>query len=160
MESASTFVDELKDGDQAFVITFVDTPKIMLRQEITDRKADLRDAVDNMFIEGGPTSLIDGVVFAARYFDEHTKTAVERPRVLVIITDGDERGSSSSIEEAVTAVKNSGIRVIVLGLYDEKFYPKIVDRLIKETNGAKFVPKYPKDTQAAVESVIRAIRSN
>ncbi|MBK9153782.1 MAG: VWA domain-containing protein [Chloracidobacterium sp.] len=160
IKSANAIIEELKESDQAFVITFVDTPKIVVRQDITGNKADLRDAVENMFIEGGQTALIDGVMSATRYFDEHTKPSAEVPRVLLIITDGDERGSTASIEEAVRALKSSGIRVLVLGLYDEKIYPKLIDRMIKETNGAKFVPKTPKEVPTAVEGVISAIRSN
>src|SRR5215218_8798166 len=39
--------------DEAFLVTFVDTPKIVLRQEFTYQKAELNDSVQNMFIEGG-----------------------------------------------------------------------------------------------------------
>lgn len=158
--SASSVINGLKDGDKAFVVTFVDTPKIMLRQELTDDKAELLDAVENMFIEGGKTALIDAVLFASKYFDEHAKPLAESARILVVITDGDERGSSASIDEAVRSLKGSGIRVLVLGLYDEKIYPKVIDRLVKETDGAKFVPKIPRETPAAVTSLITAIRSN
>lgn len=160
VKSARSVIDGVSEGDQAFVMTFVSTSKIALRQEITDNKADLRDAVENMFIEGGPTALIDAVVKAAQYFDEHSRPSAEAPRVLVIITDGDERGSEASLEVAVNALKSSGIKVFVLGLYEEKMYGKVIDRLIKETNGAKFVPRYPKDTDAAVESLLSTIRSN
>lgn len=158
--SATSVINDLKADDRSFVITFVDGPKTAVRQELTDDKVELRDTVENMFIEGGKTALIDAVLFAARYFDEHSKPSVESGRVLVIITDGDETGSTASIDEAVRALKSSGIRVLVLGLYEERIYSKVIDRLIKETNGAKFVPKFPKDTTAAVNSLITALRSN
>jgi Ca-activated chloride channel family protein len=155
--STNTIIQDVRPGDEAFFVTFVDTPKIVLRQEMTRDKQELRDASDNMFIEGGQTALIDAVVSAARYMAENA--AKDSDRVLILITDGDERGSSASVEEAVKTAKEAKVRIFVLGLYEEKFYAKVVDRLIKETGGAKFVPRIPKETAAAVTNVLAAIRS-
>jgi Mg-chelatase subunit ChlD len=155
--STNTIIQDVRPSDEAFLLTFVDTPKIALRQEMTRNKQDLRDASDNMFIEGGPTALVDAVVSAAKYLSDHAGKDSER--VIVLITDGDERGSAASVDEAVKIAKEARVRIFVLGLYEEKFYGKVVDRLIKETGGAKFVPRIPKETAAAVTNILAAIRS-
>lgn len=159
VSSTNSVIQDVRPGDEAFFVTFVNTPKIVLRQEMTREKQDLRDASDNMFIEGGPTAILDAVVFAAKYMAEHASPDNERARVLILITDGDERESGASIEEAVKIAKEAKIRIFVLGLHEEKFYTKVVDRLTRETGGAKFVPKFPKDTATAVSSLLTAIRA-
>ncbi len=158
INSANSVINDLRDGDEAFLVTFVDTPKIALRQEFTANKSDLRDAVENMFVEGGQTAVLDAVMFAARYLSDQANRASGNSRVIVLITDGDERQSDATTEQVVAALKAAKIRVFVLGLYDERFYTKVIDRLVRETGGAKFVPKLPRDTPASVNSLLVSIR--
>lgn len=159
VNSTNTIIDDVRPGDEGFLVTFVNTPKIVLRQEMTGNKQDLRDASDNMFIEGGPTAILDAVVFASKYMAEQASPGAEHSRVLVLITDGDDRESAASVEVALKAAKDANVRIFVLGLHEEKFYTKVVDRLTKETGGGKFVPKIPKETASAVSSLLSAIRS-
>ena len=44
VSAAADVVEENGAEDEAFLVTFVDTPKIVLRQEFTYRKAELHDA--------------------------------------------------------------------------------------------------------------------
>lgn len=159
VSSTHSVIDGLGPGDEAFLVTFIDTPKIVLRQELTREKVGLKDAADNMFIEAGPTALLDAVLAASRYMANHASTDGERQRVLVFITDGDERQSVTSLDEAIKSAKDAKARIFVLGLFDEKFSHKIVDRLVKETGGAKFVPKRASETAEAVKGLLSAIRS-
>ena len=159
MTATNAVIQDLRPGDEAFLVTFVDTSKISLRQEMTSDRQELRDAAENMFIQGGSTSILDAVVFAAKYMGSQGSPESDRPRVLVLITDGDERGSAASIEEAVKAAREAGVRIFVLGLHEEKFYSKVSDRLTRETGGAKFVPKIPKESTGMVSSLLSAIRA-
>ncbi|MCC6327374.1 MAG: VWA domain-containing protein [Acidobacteria bacterium] len=158
VSATHSVIDSLRPDDEAFLATFIDSPKIVLRQEMTREKDGLKDAADNMFIEAGPTAILDAVVVTARYMAGHAVSDGQRQRVLVLITDGDERESTASLDQAIKAAKDAKVRIFVLGLYDESFSNKIVDRLVKETGGAKFVPKRPKDTAESVNSLISAIR--
>jgi Mg-chelatase subunit ChlD len=159
LSSTNSIIQDIRPGDEGFFVTFVDTPKIILRQEMTREKQELQDASDSMFIQGGPTAVLDAVVFAAKYMAAQAGSDNERSRVLVLITDGDDRQSAASVEEAIKLAKDAKIRIFVLGLYEEKFYSKVIDRLVKETGGAKFVPKIPKETPAAVTGLLTAVRS-
>ena len=159
MTATNAVIQDLRPGDEAFLVTFVDTSKISLRQEMTSDGQELRDAAENMFIQGGSTSILDSVVFAAKYMGSQGSAEGDRSRVLVLITDGDERGSAASVEEAVKAARDAGLRIFILGLHEEKFYSKIADRLTRDTGGAKFVPKVPKESAAMVSSLLSAIRA-
>ena len=159
VRSTTQIVDDVRPGDEGFLVTFVDTKKIVLRQGMTEEKKDLQDSVDNMFIEGGYTAILDAVVFASKHLSEHSTPGGDRSRVMILVTDGDERVSTATLDDAIKAAKAANVRIFVLGLYEEKFYAKVVDRLTKETGGAKFVPKIPKETPAAVTSLLSAIRT-
>lgn len=158
LTSTKSIIQDLRPGEKASLVTFVNADKIALRQELTDNKAELMDAAENMFIEGGATAIIDAVAFATKNLAE-SSGGDGGERVLVLITDGDERQSAASLDETIASLKKSNVRVLVLGLYEEKFYSKVVDRLCRETGGAKFVPKLPKDTAATVASLVSSLRS-
>jgi Ca-activated chloride channel homolog len=152
VNSTVSIIGGLGAGDEGFLVTFVDAPKIVLRQEMTTKADELKDAAENMFIEGGQTSILDSVVFAARYMTENA--AAGSSRVIVLVTDGDERSSSATVDEAVKAAKDAKAKVMVLGLYDEKFYPKVIDKLVRETGGEKFPARTAKEASSAVAALI------
>ena len=155
----SGIIDENRPGDEAFLVTFVDAPKIKLRQEMTENKGDLRDAAENMFIEGGPTAILDAVKFSADELVRSSRKEPERSRALVLVTDGDERGSGASVEDVVKLLKNEKIRVFVVAMAEEKVYTKVLDRLARETGGAKYSPKTKNEIATAYKSLSEAIRT-
>lgn len=159
VNATNSVIQDVRPGDEGFLVTFVSNSKIVLRQEMTGNKQELQDSAENMFIEGGATAILDAVVFGAKHFSAQAAADGTRSRVMVLITDGDERESAASIEDAIKAAKDANVRIFVLGLFEEKFYSKVVDRLCRETGGTKFVPKMPKDTASAVSSLLSAIRS-
>ena len=159
LNATKTVIEEMPAGDEGFLVTFIDAPKIKLRQEMTSDKTNLQDAAENMFIEGGSTAILDAVVYASKYMAQQAASGEGRTRILVLITDGDERESSATIDDAIKAAKDAGIKIYVLGLHEEKFYAKIPDRLTRETGGSKFVPKTHRDTQSATASLLSAIRA-
>ena len=156
-------VTDIVDGnvtdDEAFLVTFVDTPKIVLRQEFTDSKSELHDAVQNMFIEGGQTAILDAVKISADYLAKNARTDAGRARAPVLVTDGDDRESGSKIDDVIKLLKEQNIRVFVVAISDGKVFTKLIDRLTKETGGAKFSPKTRADLTAAATQLSAAIRT-
>ncbi|MEO7672634.1 MAG: VWA domain-containing protein [Pyrinomonadaceae bacterium] len=155
----SGIIDENDSGDEAFLVTFVDTAKISMRQEMTDNKEELRDSVENMFIQGGPTAILDAVKYSADYLAQQAKSDPARSRVLVLITDGDERESAAKIDDVLKAIKTANIRVFVFAIAEEKIYTKVIDRLAKESGGKTYTPKTRDEIAAAVKSLAAAIRT-
>lgn len=149
-------VDQKSGDDEMFLVTFVDTSKIVLRQEFTRVKSDLHDAAENMFVEGGQTAILDALKFAATQFDN---AQADRPRALIIITDGDERQSAAKIEDVIKTLKDANVRVYAIGLADEGLNVKFLDRITRETGGAKFIPKTRAETTELVKQVWPAIRT-
>ena len=155
----SDIVEENGAEDEAFLVTFVDTPKIVLRQEFTYRKSDLHDAAQNMFIEGGQTAILDAVKSSADYLAKHARTEPGRVRALVLVTDGEDRASVSRLEDVLKVLKEQNIRVYAIAIADGKVFTKVLDRLTKETGGALLVPKNTNDLAAAVRHISAAMRT-
>ncbi len=147
-------------GDEAFLVTFVDVPKIVIRQELTSEKAELVEAAENMFIEGGPTAVLDAVRLALEHLSANAKKEDGRRKALLLITDGDDRSSQAKIETVIALAKDSNIRIVVVGMTDDRLNTKLLDRLAKETGGTAFYPKTPKEMTGAIDGISTAIRRN
>jgi VWFA-related protein len=155
----SDVVEANRDDDEAFLVTFVDTPKIVLRQDFTYKKSELHDAAQNMFIEGGQTAILDALKSAADYLATNAKTDGGRSRSLVLVTDGEDRASETKIEDLLKILKGENIRVFVIAMSDTKVVTKIIDRLAKETGGLVVTPKRATDVAAAAKQISAAMRT-
>lgn len=164
LERIITIVKSVADanaaGDETFLVTFVDNAKTVVRAEFTADKNEIKDAAENMFIEGGLTTVLDAVRLSVDYLAANSKDEPGRRRALVLITDGDDRSSSAKIEAVIAAAKNANVRIVVIGMSEEKLNTKLLDRLARETGGRTFYPKTPKESNAIGSDVAAAIRGN
>ncbi|MEP7149040.1 MAG: VWA domain-containing protein [Acidobacteriota bacterium] len=155
----SDVVEENGADDEAFLVTFVDTPKIVLRQEFTYRKSELHDAAQNMFIEGGKTAILDAIKSSADYLVQNARTDTGRIRALVLVTDGEDRESASKIEDVQKLLKDQNIRLFVIAMSDTRVFTKILDRLTKGTGGLIVAPKGRAGLSAAAKQIFAAMRT-
>ena len=155
-----TIVDANGLDDQTFIVTFVDSDKIVLRQELTSSKSELYDAADNMFIEGGKTAIIDAVKRSADHLAASSKGDPGRIYRLVLITDGDESESKTKINELFATLKAEKISVLVFGISDQReFNTKFIDKLVKESGGRKYIPKTQAETDDALRELVKDLRA-
>jgi Mg-chelatase subunit ChlD len=140
-------------------VTFVDTPKIKLRQEFTYQKSELHDAAQNMYIEGGQTAILDALKSSADYLVQNARSDEGRARALVLVTDGEDRSSVTKIDDLVRLLKEQNIRVYVIAMAEQKIFVKILDRLTKETGGMVVTPKGRADLTSAAKQVSAAMRA-
>ena len=95
IDAAKIIVNSNKKGDETFIERFISSDKINIEKEFTPNKDELLDAVDNLYLEGGQTAVIDGVYLAAEHVAEYKKgdDSDRRRRALIVITDGEDRAS-------------------------------------------------------------------
>ncbi len=120
----------LRTGDQAFVMDFdVD---VKLLQDFTGTPSELARAVDSAEInqtgrsvlqEGasrssGGTHLYDTVYLAS---NELMKQRLGR-KVLVLVTDGEDQGSRSSLQESIESAEKANVIVYSIIVSDPEFY--------------------------------------
>src|SRR5687767_13253312 len=150
-------IDEKGGEDEIFLVRFVDASKIRLWQDFTHVKSELHDVVEEMFVEGGETALFDALKLSATHFSQSQKSG-DRPRVLVLVTDGDEGKSAAKQDDVIAILKNEKIRVFTIGIGD-LVNVKLLQRIAKETGGSAFFPKSKADTTTIAKQVWPAARA-
>ena len=158
IDASKDIVEENKADDETFLVRFISSDNIKVLQDFTDSKESLHDAADEMFIEGGQAAILDAVYFSAKYLAEKSKSEPNRKKVLVLITDGEERKSEIKVEDLVKYLREQQIKIYAIALADEKVSQKVLDKLTKETGGKKYLPKTRNEVPAIVKELANAIR--
>lgn len=148
--------ESMRPGDEAFIVRFVGADKIAIMQDFTQSKAEIADAADDLYIEGGQTAISDAVEFAARHFNESpTKNPA---RVIILISDGDEGKRTEKNDDVVSLLKKEKIKVFAIGVSDLTVSVKTLEKFTKETGGKTFVPRSPSDLSNLVVGIMGAVR--
>ncbi|MBK7393554.1 MAG: VWA domain-containing protein [Chloracidobacterium sp.] len=140
IEAGKILVDTNRPADETMIIRFVSKDKIEIQQQFTSNKADLNDALENMYIEGGQTAIIDAVYLAVENIDEYEKSQKpedRKRRALILVSDGEDRNSFYTEKQLFELLRESEVQIYVVGFVSE---------LSKEGG---FVSKSPQDKAKA-----------
>ncbi len=156
IEAGKILVNTNKPGDQTSLIRFVSRDKITVEQPFTSNKADLIDSLDNLFIEGGQTAIIDAVYLAAQSVNDHER---KRPqdertrRAIVLVSDGEDRDSYYNEAQLFQMLRETDVQIYAIGFVNELtkeggFIGKspqgkakaFLERLATETGGKAYFP--------------------
>jgi Ca-activated chloride channel family protein len=175
VEAAKTIVSSNKPGDEAFVVRFIASDEIKILQDFTADKQMLGDALDDMFIEGGQTAVIDAVYLAAEHAAERRKddpVEDKRRRALILVTDGEDRNSFYKQEQLFEAMKEQDVQIFVIGFVNELekergFISKskrdkavsLLDKIAKETGGRSFYPTSLSELPGIAEQITKDMRT-
>lgn len=154
----NTIIKENTPDDEAFLVRYIGVDKVTLEQDLTDSKSDLIDAAEAMYIEGGQAAMIDAVWFSAKHLSENARSGESRARILILITDGDDRGSVAKLETTIQFLRENKIKVIAIAVSDDKVQTKALDRLTRDTGGKLFVMKSAVQLPLAAQEVAAFIR--
>ena len=177
VEAAKTIVSSNKEGDETFVVRFISSDEIKIMQDFTADKAQVGDALEDMFIEGGQTAVIDAVYLAAEHAQERRKKTGDpvedkRRRALILVTDGEDRSSFYKAEQLFESLKESDVQIFVIGFVNELekergFISKskrdkavsLLDRMAKETGGRAFYPTSLSELPSIAEQITKDLRT-
>lgn len=138
-------------GDQTFLMHYVDSETIEIDEGWTENRAALEDALDDLFVQGGLTATLDALHRALTFDKRPQGFEPNRTRrhALVIITDGEDRGSRQSNPDLLLArLRESDVQVFVIGL--TKLVKEVrsrekalglLNRIAQESGGRAFFPK-------------------
>lgn len=172
LQTASLFVQNLRENDQAFTVRFVSKDKIQTAQDWTSNKNLLQRSLENMFIEGGMSAVVDAVKFSADKLIQ--KKDDSRRSALILISDCEDRASDNKVNDVLKSLKDNGIEVYVIGLMQdlgEGFKGKspkeksmqFAQNLASISGGMTFFPKNSKKNQneiiEAAKTIVYEIRS-
>ena len=177
VEAAKTIIESNKPGDETFVVRFISSDEIKIMQDFTADKQSLGDALDDMFIEGGQTAVIDAVYLAAEHASERRKktgdpTEDKRRRALILVTDGEDRNSFYKTEQLFEALKEEDVQIFVIGFVNELEKERgfiapskrdkavsLLDRMAKETGGRTFYPTSLSELPGIAEQITKDLRT-
>lgn len=161
-KSTLDLIEASNPQDEAFVVNFSD--EAIIDQEFTSDVSKLREGLSHLEARGG-TALYDAVAASS---DELATNAKNPKQVLILITDGEDNASSTSLEQTILRVqKLSGPVIYTIGLLfgdemtrDEiKQARKALVLLSTETGGMAFFPKNMEQIDPIAAEVARDIRS-
>lgn len=150
--------NENTTNDEAFLVRFISPEKVTMEQDLTSSKAEIVDAAESMYIEGGQTAILDAIGFSSKHLAENARVGEGRARFLVLVSDGDDRSSTSKIEPVIQFLKDNKIKVIAVAVSDEKVQTKILDRLSRETGGKMLVLKRASELPGIALEVAATLR--
>lgn len=122
IEAGKILINTNRPDDESMIIRFVGRDKISIEQEFTPNKTDLNDALDNLFIEGGQTAIIDAVYLAVENVDEYERSKKledRKRRALILVSDGEDRNSFYNEKQLFDLLRESEVQIYVIGFVDE-----------------------------------------
>ncbi|MDT4953493.1 MAG: Ca-activated chloride channel [Acidobacteriota bacterium] len=164
IEAGRNIVSSNKPEDEAFVMRFVDADTIQVEQGFTSNKAALSDALDNIYVEGGLTALIDAVNQSLDYLKKNKPGAVGNPRrqAIILITDGEDRGSRTHADALLNRLREEDAQVFIIGLTkmsnlqsSREKAAGFLTRIAEASGGRAFFPKSPAELPGVVEEITR-----
>ena len=161
--SAMDLIKASNAQDETFIVNF--SEEAYIDQDLTSDTNKLSNAL-NLFHVAGGTAIYDTVVASADYLSQNAK---KPKQVLLLITDGDDRDSSSSLETTIRRVQDlDGPVVYCIGLLfgsddmdrdSKRHSQRVLQALADQTGGLAFFPKRVEDVDAIAQQVAQDIRS-
>lgn len=171
LESARVIVSNRRPEDEILVERFIGSEKIESMQDFTRDGKLLLTAIDKFFIEKGQSAVIDALYVAVSSFAKFNKTSKDRRRVVVIISDGEDRNSFYKQEQLVKFLHQTDVQVFALGLVTEldkdagliRLSPrdkaeKLLQTVTSETGGRVFFPKNKTELIDSLQQLITDLR--
>lgn len=174
IDAGKTIINSNKPGDQTFLIRFISSDKIETVQDFTENKELLTDGLDQLYVEGGQTAIIDAVYLSAEHVSDYRKgdDSDRRRRALIVITDGEDRNSFYKQDQLFARLREEDVQIFVIGFVNEldkeanliRKSPKdkavsLIKKLASETGGRAFFPESVADLPQIANEIVRDLRT-
>jgi Ca-activated chloride channel family protein len=175
IEAGKILVAANKPEDETSIIRFVSSDKVTIEQDFTSNKADLNDALDSLYIEGGQTAIIDAVYLAASKVTEYEKATNKvdrRRRALVLVSDGEDVSSYYSQQQLFDLLRETDVQIYVVGFVkdlsaEKGFITKskqgkarsFLEKLASETGGKAYFPNSVSELSGIARDIASELRT-
>lgn len=149
-------VTNLRPDDSAQIIRFVGRDKIEIEEPWTNQRAGLFEALDNLFVEGGQSAVIDALYLASQDLLKRNEKSDGRRQAIILISDAEDRNSYYTGEDLLKLLENTRIQIFTItltkdlpkGFWDMEpnrktvgAVVKLVNKLAAKTGGTSFIFK-------------------
>ncbi len=174
IEAGKILVGTNRSEDETIIIRFVSRDKITIEQPFTKNKTDLNDSLDNLYIEGGQTAIIDAVFLAAEKVSDYEQQRGKedrKRRALIIVSDGEDRDSFYSEAQLFEMLRETDVQIYTIGFVSELskesgFISKspqgkakaFLQRLATETGGKAYFPNNTSELAGMAKEIASELR--
>jgi len=159
--AATKFVQRVlsNPSDLGFIAGFATEPTVT--QDFSSNSIALGNGIDKL-ANGGGTALFDAVSFACRKLGEYPED--ERvARVLVILSDGEDNSSHSSLKQSAQVAERTGVTIYTVstkeGLGDKTDADKVLEVLAERSGGEAMFPGDLRTLGSSLDKLRELIRS-
>ena len=165
--TANLIVENLRENDMAFAVRFVGRDKIQNIQDWTSDKNLLKREINNMYVEGGKSAVVDAIKLSADKLIE--KKDESKRNVLILISDCEDRDSFYKAADVLKFVKDNNIEVYVIGFMQDLDANLVSSKSVKqkakdfasslafESGGMAFFPNWSKKNQDEILEASKTI---
>ena len=156
IDAGKIIVSTNRQNDESAIIRFISKDKIEVMQDFSKNKNSLNNALDNLFVEGGQTAIIDAIYFAANKVDQYQNTQKKEDiklRSLILVSDGDDRVSIRQEKELFDLLRKANVQIYAIGFINnltnepaengqgrQEKAKAFLTRLSQETGGKVYFP--------------------
>ncbi|CAN5652731.1 hypothetical protein BH20ACI4_BH20ACI4_03060 [soil metagenome] len=175
IEAGKIMVNANRTDDETSIIRFVDSTKIEIKQEFTSNKEDIFYALDNLYIEGGQTAIIDAVYLAVQSVDDYKKSSEEnnrKRRAIILVSDGEDRNSFYNETQLFQLLREADVQIYAIGFVNEldkdgslirkspqKKARNFLERLAQETGGKSYFPDNVSELSGIAQDIAAELRT-
>ena len=163
--AAQQIVESNRPTDETFLIRFISSDKIEVAQEPTSDKALLLKSLDDLYIEGGSSAVIDAVYLSAEKLAQQKIDPGTRRRALVLLSDGEDRDSYYKPEKLFNLLASTDVQIFTIALTGE-VKPEnrnkainLLTRLGGATGGQTFFPTSAEEIERISRQLLHEIRT-
>ncbi|HEY4422657.1 MAG TPA: VWA domain-containing protein [Pyrinomonadaceae bacterium] len=170
-ETAALIVVNRRPEDEILLMRFISSDKIEKLTDFTRDGDALMAGLKAITIEGGQSAVIDALYVGAGVFADFKKASPDRRKVVVIVTDGEDRNSVYKQEALVKKLHQSDVQVFALGLVTEldresglvsksprDKAEKLLRTVTEETGGRAFFPRNRTELLDSMTQIINDLR--
>jgi VWFA-related protein len=158
-EAAITLVQNSNPQDEAFVVNFNDDFYLDLDKDFSSSVPELKEALERIDARGS-TALYDALIGSL----DHLKKGKKEKKVLLVVTDGEDNTSRSSLEKTIREIQKTDTVIYTIGLLSQeskrsaKNAKKALTEIAAASGGVAYFPENVADVHAICEQVAHDIR--
>ena len=165
--AAVAIINGNQPSDETFVSRFTDRYHIEILHDFTQDQTKLLNSLKGFQAEGGQTALVDAVYLGAQHLVEK---GTNSRRALILISDGDDRGSYYKTDFLLSYLHDKHVPVYVLAYVRNvkteqgtKRYEKalaLLESLAQENGGKVVLAEKAKELPDKAADIVRLLRGN
>lgn len=153
IEAGKIIVGTNRAKDESAVIRFTSADNIEVVQDFTPSKTALDNALDNLFIEGGKTAVIDAVYQSAKKAENYQNSQKKEDvkiRAIVLVSDGDDRSSTRDEQQLFALLRQTQVQIYAIGFVNDLSKEEDASGISRRAKAEKFLTKLAEETGGKV----------